>query len=186
MRSPYIIAHPESVGAALDFEHPVEILVRAHDYLAHHCWTLRGLREHLALHGADAQAREAAAKVVRYFDTEGSAHYEDEELDLFPRLLQAGGGPAAERAALLIARLTQEHRDMQALWKSLRADLERIARGEESTLSEAHVRAFDDLHRQHMTTEEEQLMPLVRLLLDSADLASIGRAMAKRRGIVLP
>ena len=81
MRSPYIIAHPESVGAAVDFEHPIEMLVHAHDYFAHHCRTLRGLCEHLALHGADKPARQAAENVMRYFDTAGGAHYEDEELD---------------------------------------------------------------------------------------------------------
>ena len=184
MRSPYIVAHPESVGIAADFEHPVEILTQCHDYIAHHCQALRKLCEYLPVHGADKRARGSAAKAIHYFDTAGGAHYEDEELDLFPRLLQAARGENAEGVALLIARLTREHRDMQALWKILRADLERIARGEGATLSKCIVAEFDDLHRQHMTTEEEQLMPLVSSLLSPTALTCIGQEMAKRRSIV--
>lgn len=53
------------------------------------CETLKKLAFHLRDHGNDEQARQAAAYVLRYFDTAGMHHHRDEEEDLFPALITA-------------------------------------------------------------------------------------------------
>ena len=177
-----MIAYLHSVENEADFDYPLEILEQCHDGIAHHCQTMQRLAKYVRVHGVDASACEAAAKVIEYFDTVASAHYEDEEVDLFPRLLQAARDATGESVALLIARLTTEHREIRALWQILRADLERIVRGRGTALRESAVAQFDELHRRHMLAEEEQLKPL-RSLLSRAELAAIGDSMARRRGI---
>lgn len=162
------------------------MMTRCHDYIAHYCLSLKRLVHHVQVQGADAPARKTAAQVLRYFETEGRCHHEDEERDLFPRLLTAAGGRGAERAASLIARLRSEHRDMECSWQVVRDDLERIANGDGASLCKTAVERFDSVHCEHMRVEEEELMPLARSLLQPSELAAVGRAMVERRGAIPP
>jgi hypothetical protein len=60
---------------------------------------VRRLVPHLARHGADGEARAAAANVMRYFDTSALHYHADEEQDLFPR--SSRRWPARIRCACL-------------------------------------------------------------------------------------
>ena len=74
------------------FEVPLEMLSACHHRIERQCATLRRLVDHLATHGPDQQARDAAAGVMRYFDTAGRDHHADEEEDLFPALIESMAG----------------------------------------------------------------------------------------------
>ena len=79
----------------------------------------------MAAHGADRQAREAAAAVMRYFDTSARHHHADEETDLFPALIESMAGSDAVCLRELTAALTADHRALEQRWGRLRRRLER-------------------------------------------------------------
>ena len=103
------------VPVAPDFDHPIEMLTACHDRIQDQIQTLGRLLSHITAHSLDEQARQAAVSVMRYFDTAGEHHHEDEEIDLFP-LLEA----RAEGAPALTQRLRDDHATMRALWQALR------------------------------------------------------------------
>jgi hemerythrin-like domain-containing protein len=175
-------SHPRP---AASFEVPLEMLAACHLRVQDQCATLRRLVPHLASHGADRQAREAATAVMRYFDTAARHHHDDEEVDLFPALLESMAGSDAVCLRQLTASLTEEHRALESGWHALRSVLERVAEGAEASLSPHAVQAFADLYERHISREEAELLPMAARLLDDATLERIGRAMRARRGVTL-
>jgi len=170
-------------AGAPDFSQPLDALKAGHERIRAQCETLRELAKHLPLYYCDAWAQQAASNILRYFDGAARHHEEDEEHDLFPRMLAAATGQAAERVALLTARLERQHRDMAAAWSNLRDTLERVANGEIAPLDKLEVSNFRELYRAHMAIEDVEVIPLAAVLLDADALAALGRAMAARRGV---
>ena len=109
------------------FEVPLEMLSACHSRIERQCSTLRRLVPHLARHGADAEARAAAANVMRYFDTSALHHHADEEEDLFPALIEAMAGSDPICVRELTAGLAAEHRELEARWQHVRTVLERLS-----------------------------------------------------------
>lgn len=174
---------PHREQALADFEKPLEMLRACHDRIAMQCETLRKLVAHLPEHGCDAQAQQAASNVMRYFDGAGRHHREDEEQELFPRLIASAKGQNTERVALLIDQLKREHEAIEQTWVGLRDALEELAHGENAPLDEKEVGRFCGAYRAHIAVEEANLFPLAGMLLQTDDIAAIGRTMAARRGI---
>jgi hemerythrin-like domain-containing protein len=170
---------------ATGFEVPLEMLSACHFRIERQCATLRRLVPHLASHGADVQARTAAANVMRYFDTSAKHHHDDEEEDLFPALIEsmAGSDPVCLRE--LTEGLTAEHRELEAQWRRVRAVLERVVAGDSVSLASEDVEALVGLYERHIEREEHELLPMAARLLSDDDLERVGRAMRKRRGIDL-
>jgi hemerythrin-like domain-containing protein len=168
-------------SAAPSFDDPLEMLRACHGRIQAQCTTLKRLREHLATHGHDAQASQAAFAILRYFDTAGQHHHQDEEQDLFPKLRATQDG----RAESLIARLLQEHQGMEAAWKNLRPLLLDIANDKAPVLDEAITQHFTELYAQHIELENTMLLPLAETLLAPEQLHEIGSRMAARRGVQL-
>lgn len=173
---------PGHSAPAVGFEVPLEMLAACHGRLEAQCATLRRLVVHLGSHGADRQAREAAAAVMRYFDTSAVHHHADEEVDLFPALMEAMAGSDAVCLRELTASLTAEHRELEQRWRTLRRQLEPVARGNASTLTDDEVRDFIGLYGRHMAREEAELLPMAGRLLSDAELDRIGLVMRARRG----
>ena len=171
-----------SVPLLADFDHPIEMLAACHERIEAQCETLQRLSLHLPQHGADEQARQAASAVMRYFDTAGRHHQDDEEQDLFPQLVAAARGENGYRVALLVARLKREHAEIEKAWLALRDRLKRIAIGEHAVVDELTVSLFASAYRDHIAIEEANLFPLAEMLLVPAQLAKLGRRMARRRG----
>lgn len=177
---------PGHSAPAAGFEVPLEMLSACHGRVERQCETLRRLVPHLAARGTDADARKAAASVMRYFDTAAQDHHADEEADLFPALLQAAAGDDAERVRALVALLLAEHRELATHWQRVRAMLERVAAGEPVTLDATAVEAMVTRYEQHIAVEENNLLPVSARLLDLATLDGIGRSMRRRRGLTDP
>jgi hemerythrin-like domain-containing protein len=167
--------------AAPSFDTPLDMLRACHERIQAQCATLHKLLAHLPQHGADLQAQQAARAVLRYFDTAGPHHHDDEEHDLFPPLRASGN---AEVVALT-DRLLEQHLAMDAAWQSLRPLLQALAEGNAAALNRDAVEIFTAAYEQHIALENGQLLPLAARLLDTAQLATIGAAMAKRRGIAV-
>lgn len=179
MNLPFPGHHSPAVG----LEVPLEMLAACHGRVARQCELLGRLQGHLAAHGADAPARDAAQAVMRYFDTAARHHHEDEEIDLFPALIESMAGSDAVCLRELTAALTAEHRALDSQWHALRAALQDVAGAKAHGLDEAQVRAFTGLYERHIAREEAELLPLARRLLGDAELDRIGLAMRRRRGI---
>lgn len=176
---------PGHGAPAAGFEVPLEMLSACHGRVEHQCQTLRRLVPHLAKHGSDADARKAATKVMRYFDTAAQDHHADEEVDLFPALLHAAGEDT-ERVRTLVTLLRAEHRELATHWQRVRAMLERVGTGEPVTLDTTAVEAMVTRYEQHIAREESDLLPMSARLLDLATLDGIGRSMRRRRGLTDP
>ena len=174
---------PGHHSPAAGFEVPLEMLAACHHRIQRQCETLRRLLPHVAAHGADAQAREAAQAVMRYFDLAAVDHHADEEQDLFPALLEsmAGSDPVCLRD--LVGALTQQHRELEAHWQALRQALQRVAAGDAAALTPELVERFVAAYTQHLAREEAELLPMAARLIDETTLQAIGRAMRLRRGI---
>ena len=159
------------------------MLSACHDRIETQCATLRRLVPHLLVHGVDEEARAAATRIIRYFDTSALHHHADEEDDLFPALIESMAGSDAICLRDMIDGLTADHRALAACWRHLRAILERIAAGERVPLLFDDVEALAVRYERHIAREEKELLPMAARLLSDDDLARIGRAMRARRGI---
>jgi hemerythrin-like domain-containing protein len=158
------------------FDDPLGLLAACHERILHHCELLEKLVAHVRRHGADAQAEAAAASVRRYFSTAAHHHHDDEEEDLFPLLAHDAG------MRTLIERLRAEHTILDQAWKRLEPQLQTAALGDAAAL-EAAVVPFAAAYRAHVATENAELLPRARELLNAAQCQQLGRAMAARRDV---
>jgi iron-sulfur cluster repair protein YtfE (RIC family) len=165
------------------FDEPLELLSACHGRIEAQLETLAKLAAHLPVHGADAQARQAAANVMRYFDTAGINHHLDEEEDLFPLLARMASEEREVEIMLLIDELLAEHREMEKGWQSTRALLSQIARGEPVELA---PEPFALLYRLHIAREEALLLPYAASVLVAGERALLGASMAVRRKVETP
>ncbi len=175
------ISFPGHSSPSVGFEVPLEMLAACHLRVQDQCSTLLRLAPHIAAHGADRSAREAATAVMRYFDTSARHHHDDEEHDLFPALIESMAGSDAVCLHELTATLTREHRELEALWQAVRAVLVQVAAGQTVVLSQQDMACFAQRYEQHIAREESELLPLARRLLSDAELDRIGLVMRMRR-----
>ena len=166
-------------AAAPGFDRPLAVLAACHGRIAKQCDTLEKLLAHLPVHGADAQAQQAARAVLAYFDTAAVQHHDDEERNLFPLLERVGASGACD----LVELLTHEHDALALLWRRLRVLLQQIETGATATLDEALARRFISLNRSHLEFENTRVLPLAHQVLGVAEIERLGRAMAARRGV---
>lgn len=151
-----------------------------HERIMRECAAMPGLLSRLALDD-DTAARDAAARVVRFFDGLAVHHHEDEERDLFPALIDSMAGSDAVCLRELTQGLTAEHRALDAAWEPVRSLLERAVAGESVQLPSEEVDAFAALHQRHIECEERELLPMAARLIADDELTRIGRAMRARR-----
>jgi hemerythrin-like domain-containing protein len=177
MATPWPGFHSPAAG----FEVPLEMLAACHGRIDAQCGTLRRLGPHLATHGADGAAREAAQALMRYFDTAAPDHHADEEQDLFPALLEAMAGSDAVCIRELTAALAQEHRVLERQWQALRAVLLQVTAGDAACWSTEAAEGFIGQYERHIAREDGELLPMAARLLGEAELERIGRAMRLRR-----
>jgi len=174
-------AFPGHSTPAVGFEVPLEMLAACHQRVQAQCALLHRLVIHLGAHGTDRQARDAADTVMRYFDTSARHHHADEEVDLFPALIESMAGSDAVCLNELIDSLRADHRELEHRWRHLRRTLEQVADGTATALSADEVQAFTGLYERHIAREESELLPMAKRLLGDAELDRIGLAMRARR-----
>jgi len=167
--------------AAPSFDHPLEMLHACHGKIQRQLDTLQKLVAHLPAHGCDQQAQQAAQGILRYFDTAGQFHHQDEEENLFPTLL-AMDVPEKAQVKILIERLLGQHVVMFAAWSDVRAVLVQLAEGVNTPLPEALVANLIATYTRHIYFEETELLPLSARLLSAQQIMEMGKSMAERRG----
>jgi hemerythrin-like domain-containing protein len=167
---------------APSFDEPLEMLAACHERIEAQLATLERLGPHLEKQGCDPEAKAAAQAVLRYFDTSGKFHHEDEDHDLFPLLRARAALAGRPEVAAAIDELEREHETMEGQWTRLRARLVAVAAGE-ARLDPEDVARFAWLYRRHMDREATAVLPFARETLDPAQRALLGERMAARRKI---
>ncbi len=165
------------------FDQPIAVLKHCHDRIRKQLDTLQRLPAHLAAHGADEQARQAAQAILKYFDRAASVHHADEEENLVPMLNAVAAGEDAATLAALIPGIMRDHEEMNALWLLLRPQLSEIAAGTASGLDTDSSARFEQQYREHMATEEAHIAPMAKRLFSAEQMAQLGAAMQERRGL---
>lgn len=179
------IGLPGHSAPGVGFEAPFEMLDACHERVERMLRLLGKIREHVAEHGADAQARDAARDVMRYFDQAGPHHHEDEERHVFPPLL-AQRDPAV---LAVVIRLKQDHREMAVQWARVRAALLALVEAGDrwAGFSADDLRlfdAYDALYRRHLVDENGVVYPAARALIRGEVLQAMSADMMARRGVV--
>jgi pyridoxamine 5'-phosphate oxidase len=168
------------------FDQPIAVLKHCHDRIRKQLATMQKMPDHLARHGADEQARQAAEAVLKYFDKAAHLHHADEEENLIPMLQSVAQGEDAATLAELVPGILQDHKEMDAMWQFLHEDLRAIADGSAASLSAPNVRRFSERYADHMEREETRIAPMALRLFSPAQMAQLGEAMQVRRGILPP
>lgn len=157
------------------FDDPIGLLRACHEKMLRHCDLLDDL---LGREDIDAEAREAARTIVRYFTQSAPQHHSDEEQDIFPRINRQ-----SLRLAELIHNLKKEHETLDALWKRLEPSLKRLPDDGFSEETRQTAAEFTALYRQHIGLENRELLPLAANSLSRQVLKEVGESMARRRGV---
>lgn len=165
-----------STGAP-DFTDPLGLLGACHQRILGHCDLLERMLDWLPAHGADDEIRNAAQRVIRYFEVAAPHHHADEEHDLFPLLARSAALTA------VLDRLRAEHTRLDTAWHDLEARLQPLLTGRIPADLASAVRAFNAAHRAHIETENREVLPAAAQLLDAAQIRLLGASMAARRGI---
>ncbi|MGX9221383.1 pyridoxamine 5'-phosphate oxidase [Massilia varians] len=168
---------------APDFDQPIAVLKHCHDRIRKQLATLDKLLAHLPEFGADEQARQAAAAVLKYFEKAAHLHHDDEEQDLIPMLRAVAQGEDAATLQALAPVILQDHKDMDALWQDLHEQLTAIDEGQSTVLSASAVQRFSQRYLSHMEREEGTMAPMALRLFSPEQMAQLGKAMQARRGI---
>ncbi len=163
-------------------EDPLGHLVACHDRIEQRLKVLEKAPEYL-LSGDSAKQREAMEAIrnaVRFLDTSGVQHTEDEEMSVFPRLRERIGDHP------LLAQLEADH---DAADKTYAALVESV-RVLESGISTEAVDGFRTLvaelaghYRPHIAMENEHLIPLAKQNLPPQEIDAIRDEMRRRRNL---
>jgi pyridoxamine 5'-phosphate oxidase len=165
------------------FDQPIAVLKHCHGRIRKQLSTLERLLTHLPEHGADEAARQAAAAVMKYFEKAAHLHHDDEEQDLIPMLRAVAQGEDAATLQALAPVILQDHKEMDALWQDLHEQLGAVAAGSAGTLSASGVQRFVQRYTSHMEREESTMAPMALRLFSPEQMAQLGAAMQRRRGI---
>ena len=130
-----------------------------------------------------ARAREVAGGALEFFKEAIFEHHTDEERELFPAVLaSAAQGDERDLVRLMVKRLTQEHRDLETLWKRLESGLRKAAKGQATDLNVEAVRQLVAQYRAHAAFEETEFLPLSQTILgrNSNHMAALGLSLHMR------
>lgn len=183
-------ARPLPVSPRID--DPMALLRACHEKVVRFTRLAQRLQAHVAEHGVDDQAREAATAVLRYFTLAAPLHHADEDENLFVALRALGKADLNAR----IDALQQEHDTLGALWLPVQAWLAQMAQGNAQgnaqenaqgnaqghapTGSPPDVDGFATRYRAHAEREETTVYPHAAEL-SPAVLRALADAMVARR-----
>ncbi len=144
---------------------------------------LQALAELPALLAPAERARQIAEQSLEFFREAIFEHHLEEERELFPAVL-ASAQPGAERQRVeqITLRLTQEHRHVEALWRSLEKGLKQVAKGQSTTLDTADLQRLVQEYQAHAHFEEAEFLPLSETILgrNSNHMAALGLSLHMR------
>lgn len=139
-----------------------------------------------ALLAPAAEARRIADDSLEFFTAVVYEHHAEEERELFPAVLASSTkGAEREQVQVMVDRLTQEHRDIEAAWEKLKPHLKAIAKGHDAALDTEALAALVAHYKDHARYEEQQFLPLSKTILgrNGDHLAALGVSLHMRRAL---
>lgn len=136
-----------------------------------------------SLLGPAARARDIATQAVGFFREAVFEHHLDEERELFPAVLDsAAKGEERERVQAMVKQLTDEHRELESLWKRLEPGLKKVAKGQPVDLDVTEIQRLVAQYRGHAQFEEAAFLPLAQQILgrNSNHMAALGLSLHMR------
>ncbi len=176
------LGFPGHVSPKASFDDPIAMLFECHNRVRVSLDLLQKINVHLKTKGRNTHTAHAAADVLRYFDIAAPLHHQDEELHVFPHLRESH----VVAIQTYVARVQEEHRQMDDQWLKLRTFLLEVANEEISAkwsqTFEQKVLSFQAMYKEHMDIEEQLLLPALLMRVTPEELESMGFEMQQRRG----
>jgi hemerythrin-like domain-containing protein len=139
-----------------------------------------------ALAAAAVRARGIAKATVEFYRQVVLTHHSEEEQELFGAVLaSAEQGAERERVQTIVTRLTQDHRHIESLWRTIEPALHEVARGHDAALDAPKLARFVASYRTHAHYEEEVFLPLCRTILgrNGNHMAALGMSLHARHAM---
>jgi hemerythrin-like domain-containing protein len=157
-----------------------DVLDGTHRQILFKLGMLAALVSRLKSRGADAEARDIARQIGRFFSSTARLHHEDEEKHVFPTLLATGNPEMVQD----VHRLQQDHGWLEEDWMELAPMLDAVAAENawvdlDSLTHAAEV--FTALYHDHIALEESCIYPEARARMRAGERREMGREMAARR-----
>lgn len=169
-----------STDSMTSVEAPLNHFTHCHDGILSH---LRTFGELPALIEAAERARQIATDTIEFVHAAVFKHHIDEEKDLFPIVLaKARPGEEHDRVKHMVDRLTAEHREIEATWRTLEPQLKRFLKGHSGRVEGEAIHKLVNAYLAHAQFEEAQFLPLSAEILgrESADMAALGLSLHMR------
>ncbi|MEZ5644213.1 MAG: hemerythrin domain-containing protein [Burkholderiaceae bacterium] len=144
---------------------------------------LNTLDELPALLEPAARARQIAEESLEFFREAIFEHHLEEERELFPAVMaSAQPGEELQRVKAMAQRLTDEHRAIEKLWKSLEKGLKQVAKGHSTELDTSDLQRLVAEYQAHAQFEEAEFLPLSEEILgrNSNHMAALGLSLHMR------
>jgi len=150
---------------------------------------LHALGELPALLEPAARARQIAEESLEFFREAIFEHHLEEERELFPAVIaSAQPGEEMQRVKAMAQRLTDEHRAVEKLWKSLEKGLKQVAKGHSTDLDVTDLQHLVTQYQAHAHYEEAEFLPLSEQILsrNSNHMAALGLSLHMRHVKPMP
>ncbi len=160
---------------------PITNFSQCHVGILSNLEALQGLPE---LSEAADRARAVASSVLSFFSDAVYQHHAEEERALFTAVLaSAAKGEEFERVQSMVARLTAEHRRIEARWSQLEPHLRKVAKGQKGELGAGDVDVLVREYGAHAAFEEQEFLPLSERILrrNSDHMAALGLSLHMRQ-----
>lgn len=159
---------------------PLDSFSHCHEGIINH---LGALDELPALVAAANRAQEQAGRARSFFAEAMLAHHEEEERELFTAVMaSAQPGDEITQVKGMVERLTQEHREIEAMWRHLEPQLKRLANAHIVALDTACVEKLVNAYKEHAAYEESVFLPICQTILgrNGSHMAALGLSLHMR------
>ena len=174
-----------TITSTVNTDAPLDNFADCHTGIINQLEALSTLPDLLA---AAERARTVAEGTLALFKNAVHEHHADEERELFPSVLRsAAPGLEHDEVQIMVERLTQEHRAVEALWKILEPSIKSAAKGKATEeLNVAMVAELVKLYLAHAQFEEQYFLPLAARILGRNDnhMAALGLSLHLRHAKV--
>jgi hemerythrin-like domain-containing protein len=161
-------------------ERPLDNFSNCHEGIITH---LDAVAELPKMAESASRASTLAQETLAFFRVAVIDHHHEEEKDLFPAVLAACElGAEYDKVRGIVDALTAEHRQIEAVWRTLQPAVDKKAKGHAVDVDAAAVQWLAQKYRAHARLEEERFLPLAAEILGRRDgrMASLGPALHMR------
>ncbi len=178
-----------TVGSRPDhgFDEPLGLLSDCHRRIERFLEALATVTRLVRGGHLDTPNRRVLEQALAYFATAAPRHTADEEQSLFPRL-RACSDERGREALQTLDTLEADHREAERL----HAEVDRLVRAwiradslsaEDTRQLAEYLDVLSAAYARHIHIEDHDLFPAAAGALSPADIESVGREMAERRGV---